>query len=64
MEDVNTLVNTPENMKMFFRRRTYLKKDDPQLFEKIGNHLQLMKQHNVMDDNMELKHLFVNQDEV
>ena len=64
MEDVNTLVNIPGNMKMFFRVKTYLKKDDPQLFEKIGNHLQLMKQHNVMDDNMELKHLFVNQDEV
>ena len=36
MEKVDTLVNVPENMKLFFREKTYLKSDDPKLFEKMG----------------------------
>ena len=63
MEKVDTLDNVPENMKMFFREKTYLKSDDPKLFPKIGKHLKLMRQHDVMDDNIELEHLFQNQDE-
>ena len=53
MTEIDTLDNVPENMKMFFREKTYLKRDDPELFEKIANHLKLMRQHNVMDDNAE-----------
>ena len=55
----NTLVNVPENMKLFCKEKTYLKRDDPELFKKIGNHLKLMRQH----DNIEHEHLFQNQDE-
>ena len=53
MEEVNSMANVPENMQGFFEEKTYIKKDDPKVFEKIGNHLKLMRQHNVMDDNAE-----------
>ena len=61
MEEVDTLVNIPENMKIFFKEKTYLKKDDPKLFEKIGHHLWLMRQQDIKDDNMEQEYLFENQ---
>ena len=63
MEEVDALVNIPENIQIFFKEKTYLKKDDPKLFEKIGNHLWLMRQHDIKDDNMEQDCLFDNQDE-
>ena len=43
MEDINILVNVPENMHIFFKEKTYLKRYDPKLFEKIGNHLNMIK---------------------
>ena len=63
MEEVDTLVNIPENMQIFFKEKTYVKKDDPKLFEKIGNHLWLMREQDIKDDNMEQDCLFDNQDE-
>ena len=63
MEEVDTLDNAPENMKMFFREKTYLKRDDPKLFRKIVKHLKLKRQHDVTDNNTEVEHLFQNQDE-
>ena len=65
MEEVDTLINIPENMQIFFKEKTYLKKDDPNLFEKIGNNLWLIRQHDrpMTDDKMEQKCLFENQDE-
>ena len=60
MKEVDTLVNVPENMQNYFKEKTYVKKD---LFEKIGKHLKLMRQHDVMDDNIELEHLIENHDE-
>ena len=45
MEEVDTLVNIPENIRIFFKEKTYVKKDDPKLFEKIGGYLWLMRQH-------------------
>ena len=53
MEEVNILVNVPENMNIFFKEKTYLKKDDSNLFEKIGNQLSLIRQHDVLNDNRE-----------
>ena len=64
MEEVNSLVNVPENMHSFFKEKTYIKTDDPKVFEKIGNHLVLMRHHYVKDDNVELEHLVANQDEI
>ena len=64
MEEVNSLVNVPENMHSFFKEKTYIKTDDPKVFEKIGNHLVLMRHHDVKDDNVELEHLVANQDEI
>ena len=55
MEEVETLVNVPENMKTFFKEKTYIKRYDPKLFEKIGNHLKLMKQHDVIDQEHALQ---------
>ena len=43
MEKVDTLDNVSENMRMYFGEKTYLKRDDAELFEKIGNHLELMR---------------------
>ena len=63
MEEVDTLVNIPENMKIFFKDMTYVKKEDPKLFEKIGNNLWLIRQYEIKDDNMEQEYLFENQDE-
>ena len=60
MEEFDTLDNVPENMKVFFREKTCLKKDDSELYEKIGNHLKNMRKHDVSDNNIELKHLFQN----
>ena len=57
------LRNIPENISIFFKEKTYVKKDDPKLFEKIGNHLWLMREHDIKDDNMEQEYLFGNQDE-
>ena len=56
MEEVNTLDNVPENMELFFREKTYLKSDDPKIFQKIENHLKLMRQHHAIDNNIELEH--------
>ena len=50
MEEVDTLVNIPENIKIFFKEKTYLKKDDPKLFEKVGNQLKLMRRHDVLNN--------------
>ena len=63
MEEVNILINVPESIQIFFKEKTYLKKDDPKLFKKIGNHLWLMRQHDMKDENMEQEYLFGNQDE-
>ena len=63
MNEVDTLVNVPENMQNYFQEKTYVKKDDPELFEKIGNHLKLMREYDVKDDNIELEHLFANHEE-
>ena len=61
MKEVETLVNVPENMR---KEKTYVKKDDPDLFKKIGNHLKLMRQHDMENDNIELDRLIENYDEV
>ena len=53
MEEVNILVNVPENMEIFFKDKTYLKKDDANLFEKIGNQLSLIKQQDALNKNRE-----------
>ena len=65
MEEVDTLINIPENMQIFLKEKTYVKRNDPKLFEKIGYHLWLMRQHDkpMTDDKMEQKRLFENQDE-
>ena len=55
MEEVNNLINIPQNIRKFFRRTTYLKHDDPKLFEKIGNHLEPIRGEHDVDDNMELE---------
>ena len=62
-KEVDTLLNVPENMHNYFLEKTYVKKDDPELFEKIGKHLKLMRQHDMKDDNIELEHLIMNHDE-
>ena len=64
MDEVENLLNIPENVKKFFREKTYLKRNDPKLFEKIGNHLELMRERDVLDDNIELEHLVQNQAEL
>ena len=43
MQPVNTLKNTDEYMKIFFASKTYLEKDDPRLFERIAEYLNLVK---------------------
>ena len=53
MGEANILVNVPENIRIFFKEKTYLKKEDPKLFEKIGNHLWLLRQHDILDNNRE-----------
>ena len=63
MKEVNTLGNVPENMQNYFEEKTYVKREDPELFEKIGKHLKLMREHDVMDDNIELERLIMNHDE-
>ena len=62
MEEVDTLVNTPRNLQKFFRDNTYIKREDTQLFEKIGNHLDMIRQHDVIAQEHEL--LFQNQVEL
>ena len=64
MDKVDALINVPQDMQVFFKRTTYLKHDDPKLFEKIGNHLDLMRERDVLDDNIELEHLVQNQVEL
>ena len=49
MEEVNILANVPENIQIFFKEKTYIKMDDPKLFEKIANHLKLVRQNDVDD---------------
>ena len=43
MQEEDTLVNVPENMKLFFDKKTYSKKEDPKLFKKIASRLVLIK---------------------
>ena len=43
MKKVDILVNIPENIQIFFEDMVYVKKDDPKLFEKIGNNLLLIR---------------------
>ena len=59
MQEVGALINVPENMNVFFGKRTYLKSNDPKLFDKIAHHLKLMRQGNVdlIEDNEECENL-------
>ena len=57
MQEVQTLINVPENMKLFFGKRTYLKNTDLKLFKRIADHLTLMRQNNVTEDNEECENL-------
>ena len=43
MQPVENLENVSEYMKSFFEKKTYLLKDDPQLFQKIGEYLEWVK---------------------
>ena len=43
MEPVENLENVSEYMKSFFDKKTYLLKDDLQLFQKIGEYLEQVK---------------------
>ena len=43
MQPVEHLENVSEYMKSFFEKKTYLPKDDPQLFKKIGEYLEHVK---------------------
>ena len=43
MQPVENLENVSEYMKSFFDKKTYLLKDDPQLFKKIRHYLELVK---------------------
>ena len=44
MQPVDTLINTDEYMKSFFASKTYLEKDDPNVFERIAQYLYKVKQ--------------------
>ena len=44
MEPVENLENVSEYMKSFVNRKTFLMRDDPQLFQKIGEYLQRVKE--------------------
>ena len=57
MQEVGALTNVPENMNIFFGKRTYLKRNDPKLFERIADHLTLMRQHNLIEYNEERENL-------
>ena len=43
MQPVDTLKNMDEYMKSFFVSKTYLEKDDPKVFERIAEYLNLVK---------------------
>ena len=43
MQPVENLENVSEYMKSFFEKKTYLLKDDPQLFQKIAEYLERVK---------------------
>ena len=58
-QEANTLIDLPENMKVFFKEKTFLKKDDTKLFDKIGNHLVLNKQHDLKGFNAEGERLIM-----
>ena len=58
-QEANTLIDLPENMKMFFKDKTYLKKDDEKLFDKIRNHLVLMRQCDLNGDTAEVERLMM-----
>ena len=64
MEEVDNLLNVPENVKMFCREKTYLKRDDPELFEKIGKNLEEMRQRDMINHDEEHEHLFQNRVEL
>ena len=55
MQGANTLVNVPENMEIFFQKKTYSQKEDPRLFKKISKQLVLMKEYGPEDDTTEYK---------
>ena len=57
MQDVGALNNVSENMNVFFGKRTYLKSNDPKLFERIADHWTLMRQRNVIECNEERENL-------
>ena len=43
MQPAEQLHGTSEYMKSFFESKTYLERDDPKLYEKIGNYLSWVK---------------------
>ena len=43
MQPANTLVNLTEYIRTFVEQKTYLDKNDPELFQKIANHLTEVK---------------------
>ena len=50
MQEADSLVKVPDNMKFLFDNKTYSKKEDPKLFEKIAKRLALIKGYDVNDD--------------
>ena len=52
MQPVETLKRTNEYMDSFFASRTYLEKNDPNVFEKIAQYLYRVKQPNLLEESM------------
>ena len=51
MEDINVLRNVPDSIGIFFKQKTFLKKDDPKVFQKIGSYLLKTKQQNDLNED-------------
>ena len=51
MQPADTLVNISNYMKTFFANRTYLQKDDPDLFTKLARRLEIARKESNDDDD-------------